>query len=62
MVDKSSGVLSRAKNYKERYHATLITSYHNNLRIRRILAHLNVTGFRIYAIELIKFLEKEIYG
>ena len=30
--------------------------------MRRILAHLNITWFRKYAIELVKFLEKEIYG
>jgi hypothetical protein len=32
------------------------------LRIRRILAHLNVVGFRKYAIELVNFLETEIFG
>ncbi len=40
----------------------MITSLHNHLRIRRILAHLNVVGFRIYAIELVNFLEKEMFG
>ncbi len=25
-------------------------------------AHLNIVGFRKYAIELVKFLEKEVYG
>lgn len=32
------------------------------MRIQRILSFLNITGFRKYAIELVKFLEKEIYG
>jgi len=30
--------------------------------IRRVLACLNITGFRRYAIQLVNFLEKEIYG
>lgn len=29
--------------------------------MRRILAHLNIVGFRRYAVELIIFLKKEIY-
>lgn len=40
----------------------MITSLHNHLRVRRILAHLNVVGFRLYAIELVNFLEKEMFG
>lgn len=32
------------------------------MRIQRILCHLNVVGFRKYAINLVDFLEKEIYG
>ncbi len=32
------------------------------MRIQRILAHLNVVGFREYAKKLVEFLEKEIYG
>ena len=34
---------------------------HNWYRIRRLLAHLNLVGFRRYAVELVKFLETEIY-
>jgi len=62
LADKKTGRLERASNYEERYKATLITSLHNHLRIRRILAHLNVVGFRPYAIELVNFIEKEMYG
>jgi len=40
----------------------LIGSLHNHLRVRRILAHLNIVGFRAYAIELVHFLEKEMFG
>mmetsp|Transcript_14808 Transcript_14808/g.12615 ORF Transcript_14808/g.12615 Transcript_14808/m.12615 type:complete len:242 (-) Transcript_14808:150-875(-) len=57
-----TGKLKRANNYEERYRATLITSLHNHLRVRRILAHLNITGFRKYAIELVKFIEIEMFG
>jgi len=62
LADKKTGRLERAKNYEERYRATLITSLHNHLRVRRILAHLNIVGFRAYAIELVNFLEKEMFG
>lgn len=62
MVNDKTGELSRSNNYKERYAVTLTKKKHNQLRIRRILAHLNIVGFRTYAIELVKFLEKEIYG
>ena len=33
-----------------RYYKTFITSFHNHLRIERILASLSITGFRKYAI------------
>ena len=32
------------------------------MRITRILANMNVTGFRKYAKLFVKFLEKEIFG
>ncbi|KAL4469836.1 hypothetical protein ABPG72_013579 [Tetrahymena utriculariae] len=62
IVNNLTGEVQRADNYKERYHETYITSYHNHMRIRRILCHFNNVGFRRYAISLVKFLEKEIYG
>ncbi|EAS06950.1 opioid growth factor receptor (macronuclear) [Tetrahymena thermophila SB210] len=62
IVNNITGEVQRADNYKERYHETFITSYHNHMRIRRILCHFNNVGFRRYAISLVKFLEKEIYG
>ena len=40
----------------------LLSNFHNHLRIKRILAHLSIVGFRPYAIELVNFLEIEIYG
>lgn len=32
------------------------------MRVRRILAHLNIVGFRKYAIQFVNFLEKEIFS
>ena len=40
----------KKKKLKFRYYETFITSYHNHLRIERMLASLSVTGFRKYAI------------
>ena len=51
--------LSRTMNYKWRLQETLATFNHNHLRMRRLLAHLNVVGFREYAIKLVRFLQKE---
>ncbi|KAL4476572.1 hypothetical protein ABPG74_010305 [Tetrahymena malaccensis] len=62
IVNNITGEVQRADNYKSRYYETYITSYHNHMRIRRILCHFNNVGFRRYAISLVKFLEKEIYG
>ena len=62
LVDKQTGKLERAENYGERYRATLMASSYNYTRIKRILAHLNIVGFRRYAIQLVEFLETEIYG
>ena len=62
MINMYTGKLKRTQYFLERYQATLLTRFHNHLRIRRLLAHLNLVGFRIYAKELVKFLEIEIYG
>jgi len=48
--------------FSNRYKYSFLTYFHNHLRMRRILTHLNNVGFRRYAIELVNFLEKEIYG
>jgi hypothetical protein len=60
-LDRSTGKISRSAQYKDRYR-TLLCSPHNHLRMRRILMHLNNVGFRRYAIELVKFLDKEVNG
>ena len=54
--------LRRTKNFKKRFKETFIERKHNLLRLRRILSHLNVCGFRIYAIKVVNFIEKQIYG
>ena len=51
--------ISLSEKYKSRFDATLTYFNHNHLRIRRLLAHLNVVGFRSYAIKIIKLFKKE---
>jgi|LakMenEpi03Aug12_release.lakeMendotaPanAssembly.Ray.scaffolds.fasta_scaffold6408314_1 hypothetical protein len=43
-------ITKKGKIYLNRFEETLIGSWHNHLRINRILAHMNVVGFRKYAI------------
>lgn len=62
LVDKKTGKLARANHYLARYRLALLSNFHNHLRIKRILSHLSITGFRAYAVELVNFLEVEIYG
>jgi hypothetical protein len=62
IIDKKTGELGRTENFEERYEHAILKSWHNHLRIRRILACLSVTGFRIYAENLAKHLFSEIYG
>ena len=62
LKDPLTGELERAKNYKLRYYHSILNSYHNHLRISRILSCLNVTGFRSHAIKLVEFLLREIEG
>ena len=64
LKDRQTGeiVRSRYPNYKERFYKTLITSFHNHMRITRILTSLKETGFGKYAAELCKFLKFEIFN
>jgi len=59
MKDKHTGELMRSRNpdFKERMNKTLLTSFHNHMRITRILCSLTETGFGLYAAELCKFLK-----
>jgi hypothetical protein len=63
MRDRHTGEIMRSRNpdFKERMHKTLLTSFHNHMRITRILCSLTETGFGMYAAELCKFLKREIY-
>lgn len=62
LEDESTGVLSRSENGLARYKETFLRPYTNHeFRIKRMLEFLNITGYRLYAIELVKFLEKEVY-
>ena len=63
MANWKTGKLKRSGNFQERCNrAFKKKKSHHCLRMTRILAHLHAVGFRKYAIELLKFLEKEIYG
>lgn len=62
LADKRTGRLERAHNFDSRYRATLLLSTQNHTRVKRLLAHLNVVGFRRYAVQFVKFFETEIYG
>ena len=59
LKDRHTGeiVRSRFPNYKERFFKTLLTSFHNHMRITRILTSLKETGFGKFAAELCKFLK-----
>ena len=63
LKDKFTGeiVRSRCPSYKERFYKTLLTSFHNHMRITRILTSLKETGFGKFAAELCKFLKFEIF-
>ena len=63
MKSRQTGELARSRhpNYRERFHKTFITSWHNHMRITRILTSLTETGFGRYAVELCQFLRREIY-
>ena len=64
LKSKSTGELMRAKkpNFQERYKETFITSFHNHMRVTRILSSLTMVGFGRYAVELCKFLREEIFS
>ena len=57
---KNNEIVRIDGDFKERYNETIAYPTHNHLRIRRILAHLNVVGFRELAIKVVNFLQKEV--
>lgn len=48
---------SRKPNYRERYQKTLLISFHNHMRITRMLSSLVMVGFGRYAKQLSLFLK-----
>jgi len=63
LKDRSTGELMRSRNpdFKERMYKTLLTSFHNHMRITRICCSLTEIGFGKNASELCKILKFEIY-
>jgi hypothetical protein len=60
LVDKETGQLERAENYKARFNH-LNSSFHNYLRITRLLKSLGELGFEHYKLPFIKFVLTEIF-
>ncbi|NXM74306.1 OGFR factor, partial [Serilophus lunatus] len=54
LVNKETGELTRAENWRERFE-NLNRFSHNNLRITRILKCLGEMGYERYQVELVKF-------
>lgn len=62
LLDESTGEVSRSESGIARYKETFLRPYTNHeFRVKRMLEFLNVTGYRIYAVQLVKFFEKEIF-
>jgi len=62
LYDWASGSVGRIPGGEKRLHAALVMHPHNQLRVRRLLASLAVTGFRRYMAPLVHHLEWEITG
>jgi len=59
MKNETTGELERSKNWKDRYR-NLNFSFHNNLRITRILKSLGELGFERFKLPFCKFVWEEI--
>jgi len=60
LVDRSTGILARGENWKSRY-AHLNRSFHNYLRITRILKCLGEVGLEHFKIHFVRHVLTEIY-
>ncbi len=51
LANRTTGEISRTikPRYKDRYDETLLSAYHNHLRVTRILCSLTEVGFAFYA-------------
>jgi hypothetical protein len=60
LKNRVTGELARSRHpdFKERYYKTLLTSFHNHMRITRILCSLTELGFAEYATQLCNFLKQ----
>mmetsp|Transcript_98708 Transcript_98708/g.120857 ORF Transcript_98708/g.120857 Transcript_98708/m.120857 type:complete len:356 (-) Transcript_98708:170-1237(-) len=61
LKDRFTGQVERAAGGKRRLHAALVQNPHNQLRVRRILASMAVTGFSRYMEPLVQRLYKEAF-
>jgi len=59
LKNKQTGEIIRSRNpdSRQRYMATLLTSFHNHMRITRIFCSLTMIGFGRYAKQLSLFLK-----
>ena len=59
LKDRITGELMRSRDpdFKQRMQKTLLTSFHNHMRITRICCSLTETGFGKFAVELCKILK-----
>merc|ERR1712178_327608 len=62
LVDEKSGAIRRAPGGEKRLFAALVQHPHNQLRLRRLLASLAVTGFKRYMRPLVEHLTWEVSG
>ncbi len=62
IANDATGDLERTVKWALRYPHVFLLDKGNHVLIRRLLAFLNNTGFRRYAIKLVDMLDKEIYG
>lgn len=62
LKDRFTGQVERAAGGEHRLHAALVGHPHNQLRVRRVLASLAVTGFSRYMEPLVQHLLKEASG
>jgi hypothetical protein len=57
MNNNKESVMNQKKDFwQDRYHNTFLTSFHNHMRITRILSSLVICGFGRYARQLSIFL------
>ena len=62
LTNRRTGQLRRReRKFESRYSEAIARSWHNHLRLTRIMVCLNATGFSLYANSLSRFLEQEAF-